>query len=75
MRIVLMGTSEFAVPTMMKIVQDGHTLVAAYTRAPAAGGRRGLELKKTPTHVAANGIGSFCLHAHNFAYRRSGGRL
>jgi methionyl-tRNA formyltransferase len=56
-RIVLMGTSEFAVPTMLEIVQDGHTLVAAYTRAPAAGGRRGLELKKTPVHVAADGIG------------------
>jgi hypothetical protein len=28
-----------------------------YTRAPAAGGRRGLELKKTPVHVAADGIG------------------
>ena len=36
MRIVLMGTSECAVPTMLEIVQDGHTLVAAYTRAPAA---------------------------------------
>jgi methionyl-tRNA formyltransferase len=52
-----MGTSEFAVPTMLEIVKDGHTLVAAYTRAPAAGGRRGLELKKTPVHVAADGIG------------------
>jgi hypothetical protein len=42
---------------MLEIVKNGHTLVAAYTRAPAAGGRRGLELKKTPVHVAADGIG------------------
>jgi methionyl-tRNA formyltransferase len=52
-----MGTSEFAVPTMLEIVKGGHALVAAYTRAPAAGGRRGLELKRTPVHVAANSIG------------------
>ncbi|HEY5206019.1 MAG TPA: methionyl-tRNA formyltransferase [Roseiarcus sp.] len=52
-----MGTSEFAVPTMLEIVKGGHALVAAYTRAPAAGGRRGLELKKTPVHVAADSIG------------------
>jgi methionyl-tRNA formyltransferase len=52
-----MGTSEFAVPTMWEIVKGGHALVATYTRAPAAGGRRGLELKKTPVHVAADSIG------------------
>lgn len=57
MRIVLMGTSEFAVPTMLEIVKGGHALVATYTRAPAAGGRRGLELNKTPVHVAADSIG------------------
>jgi methionyl-tRNA formyltransferase len=42
---------------MLQIVKGGHTLVAAYTRAPAAGGRRGLELKRTPVHVAADSIG------------------
>lgn len=52
-----MGTSEFAVPTMLEIVKGGHALVATYTRAPAAGGRRGLELNKTPVHVAADSIG------------------
>src|ERR1700689_1381342 len=52
-----MGTSEFAVPTMLEILKGGHTLVAAYTRAPAAGGRRGLELKRTPIHVAADSMG------------------
>jgi methionyl-tRNA formyltransferase len=56
-RIVFMGTPEFAVPTMLEIVKGGHTLVAAYTRAPAARGRRGLELKRTPVHVAADSIG------------------
>jgi methionyl-tRNA formyltransferase len=56
-RIVFMGTSEFAVPAMLETLLSGHTLVAVYTRAPAASGRRGLELKKTPVHVAAESIG------------------
>jgi methionyl-tRNA formyltransferase len=42
---------------MLEIVKGGHALVAAYTRAPAAGGRRGLELKRTPVHVTADSIG------------------
>jgi methionyl-tRNA formyltransferase len=57
MRIVFMGTPEFAVPTMLGILKNGHELVAVYTRAPARGGRRGLEVRKTPVHVAADSFG------------------
>jgi methionyl-tRNA formyltransferase len=56
MRIVLMGTSGFAVPTMLEIVRTGTRWLPS-TRAPAASGCRGLELKKTPVHVAADSIG------------------
>ena len=55
-RIVLMGTSEFAVPTMLEIVRTGTRWLPS-TCAPAASGRQGLELKKTPVHVAADSIG------------------
>ena len=34
MRIVFMGTPDFAVPTLMEIVGRGHEVVAVYTRAP-----------------------------------------
>jgi methionyl-tRNA formyltransferase len=57
MRIVFMGTPEFAVPTLLEIVKNGHELVAVYTRAPARGGRRGLEFRETPVHLAAKTLG------------------
>src|SRR5579871_1859842 len=53
MRIVFMGTPEFAVPTLLEIMKNGHLVVGVYTRAPARGGRRGLEIRKTPVHLAA----------------------
>ena len=48
-----MGAPEFAVPTLRKTVSSGRQVVAAYTRAPKPGGRRGLEVRKTPVHEAA----------------------
>jgi methionyl-tRNA formyltransferase len=57
MRIVLMGTPEFAVPTMREILKNGHAVAAVYTRAPARGGRRGLEFSKTQVHLAAESFG------------------
>ncbi|MCS0503104.1 methionyl-tRNA formyltransferase [Ancylobacter mangrovi] len=57
MRIVFMGTPDFAVPTLAEIVGRGHEVVAAYTRAPAKGGRRGLDLVPSPVHRAAEQFG------------------
>jgi methionyl-tRNA formyltransferase len=56
MRIVFMGSPSFAVPTLRKIVSKNH-VVAAYTRAPKPGGRRGLGATKTPVHDAAESLG------------------
>lgn len=53
MRIIFMGTPDFAVPTLTEIIGQGHEVVAVYTRAPAPGGRRGLELVPSPVHRAA----------------------
>jgi methionyl-tRNA formyltransferase len=57
MRIVFMGTPAFAVPTMVEILKSGHELTAVYTRAPAPSGNRGLEVRKTPVHAAADSFG------------------
>jgi methionyl-tRNA formyltransferase len=57
MRVVFMGTPEFAVPTLTEISKSGHVPVAVYTRAPAQGGRRGLEIRWTPVHSAADSLG------------------
>ena len=48
LRIVFMGTPDFAVPTLVEIVGRGHEVVAVYTRAPKPAGRRGLELTPSP---------------------------
>jgi methionyl-tRNA formyltransferase len=56
MRLVFMGTPEFAVPTLIEIVGQGHEVVATYTRAPKPAGRGQTE-RKSPVHVAAEGFG------------------
>src|SRR6266404_3380978 len=48
LRIVFMGTPDFAVPTLREIVARGHEVVAVYTRAPKPAGRRGLDLTPSP---------------------------
>lgn len=57
LRLIFMGTPAFAVPTLSEIIGQGHEVVAVYTRAPAPGGRRGLELVKSPVHQAAQRFG------------------
>jgi methionyl-tRNA formyltransferase len=53
LRIVFMGTPEFAVPTLVEIIGRGHDLVAVYTRAPKPGGRRGLDPVPSPVEREA----------------------
>ena len=53
LRIVFMGTPEFAVPTLLEIVGRGYEVVAAYTRAAKPAGRRGLEPVPTPVEREA----------------------
>ncbi len=52
-----MGAPEFAVPTLLRLVESGRSVVAVYTRAPKPGGRRGLEIRKTPVHQATESLG------------------
>jgi methionyl-tRNA formyltransferase len=56
LRVVFMGTPDFAVPTLSEIVGQGHEVVAVYTRPPAAAGR-GMELKPSPVHKMAERFG------------------
>ena len=57
LRIIFMGTPEFSVPTLTALAEAGHTIVAAYSQPPRPGGRRGLELQKSPVHQAAEQLG------------------
>lgn len=57
LRIIFMGTPDFSVPLLGEIAGQGHEVVACYTRAPKPGGRRGLDLVKSPVHQAAERFG------------------
>lgn len=57
LRIIFMGTPEFSVPTLRLLVDAGHKIVAVYTQPPRPGGRRGLDLQKSPVHQAAELLG------------------
>jgi methionyl-tRNA formyltransferase len=57
LRLVFMGTPDFAVPTLRELHARGHEIVAVYTRAPKPAGRRGLELTPSPVERAARELG------------------
>ncbi|QZD89016.1 methionyl-tRNA formyltransferase [Qipengyuania aurantiaca] len=57
MRIIFMGSPEFAVPTLQALVDAAHEVVCVYTQPPRPGGRRGKELTKTPVHQLAERLG------------------
>jgi methionyl-tRNA formyltransferase len=57
LRLIFMGTPDFAVPTLLELVGHGHDVAAVYTRAPKPGGRRGLQLQPTPVEQEARRLG------------------
>ena len=56
MRIIFMGTPDFAVPTLRALAAAGHTVVAAYSQPPRPAGR-GKKLQPSPVHLAAEALG------------------
>jgi methionyl-tRNA formyltransferase len=56
LRLIFMGTPDFAVPTLLALVGHGHDVVAVYTRAPKPAGR-GMKLQPTPVEQQARRLG------------------
>jgi methionyl-tRNA formyltransferase len=56
MRIVFMGSPDFAVPSLNAIVEAGHDVVAAYAQPPRPAGRGKAE-RKTAVHERAEKLG------------------
>jgi methionyl-tRNA formyltransferase len=56
LRIVFMGTPDFAVPTLLQLASQGHEIAAVYTRAAKPGGR-GMDLQITPVERGARRLG------------------
>jgi methionyl-tRNA formyltransferase len=56
LRLIFMGTPEFAVPTLLELVAHGHEIVAVYTRAAKPAGR-GMKLQPSPVEDEARRLG------------------
>lgn len=56
MRIIFMGTPDFAVPIFQALVDAGHDVVAAYSQPPRRAGR-GKALTPSPVHRLAEALG------------------
>jgi methionyl-tRNA formyltransferase len=52
LRLIFMGTPDFAVPTLLELVAHGHEIATVYTRAAKPSGR-GMKLQPTPVEVEA----------------------
>jgi methionyl-tRNA formyltransferase len=57
LRLIFMGTPDFAVPTLLELVAHGHEIAAVYTRAAKPAGRRGLQLQPAPVEQEARRLG------------------
>ena len=56
LRLVFMGTPDFAVPTLVELAGAGHEIVAVYTRAPKPAGR-GMDFQDSPVAREAKRLG------------------
>jgi methionyl-tRNA formyltransferase len=56
LRLIFMGTPEFAVPTLLELVAHGHEIAAIYTRAAKPAGR-GMKLQISPVEIEARRLG------------------
>ena len=59
MRILFMGTPDFAVPSLEALIQAGHTVVGAFTQ-PDKPKNRGMKLLPTPVILGAVFGAYFC---------------
>jgi methionyl-tRNA formyltransferase len=56
MRIIYMGTPDFAVPALNALAAAGHDIVSVYSQPPRPAGR-GKALRPSPVHARAEGMG------------------
>lgn len=56
LRLIFMGTPDFAVPTLLELVAHGHEIAAVYSRASKPAGR-GMKLQPTPVEQEARRLG------------------
>ena len=52
LRLAFMGTPEFAVPSLVELIGQGHEIACVYSQPPRPKGR-GLETEPSPVHALA----------------------
>jgi methionyl-tRNA formyltransferase len=57
LRVIFMGTPEFAAATLRAVAGARHEIAAVYSQPPRPAGRRGLELTKSPVHRLGEELG------------------
>lgn len=56
MRVIFMGSPDFALPTLKKLIQSQHQIVGVYSKPPQPSGR-GRQLTKSKVHMLAEEVG------------------
>lgn len=56
LRCIFMGTPDFSVPTLARMIDDGHNVVCVYSQPPRPAGR-GMAERKSPVHRFAEAKG------------------
>ncbi len=56
LRLIFMGTPDFAVPALLELAARGYDIAAVYTRAPKPAGR-GMDVQPTPVEREARRLG------------------
>ena len=64
MRLIFLGTPEFSVPALDRIIKDGHVIASVYTQPPRPAGR-GKKDRFSPVHSFALSAGLEVRHPHN----------
>jgi methionyl-tRNA formyltransferase len=65
LRIIFMGTPDFAVPALQALIDSKYKVIAVYTQPPRPKGR-GYEVQKSPVHLTAEAHGLAVYHPQNF---------
>ena len=73
LRLIFMGTPDFAVPTLVELVGRGHDIAAVYTRAPKPAGR-GMELQADAGRARGAALRPPGADAEDAAQRRGAAR-
>ena len=65
LRIIFMGTPDFAVPALRALISSSHEVIAVYSQPPRPKGR-GYEVEKSPVHLTADEHNIPVYHPINF---------